>query len=186
MMLIGMGLYRLGFLTGMLSYRAYAWTIVGGFLISLPANGAESVGMIRANFEPETPWWLLYQLGRLAGALALVSIVIVISKSGVIPAVARRLAAVGRTALSNYLFTSVSCTAFFCGLKLYGRFEYFQLFAVVAVVWVLNLTLSFVWLRYFQFGPVEWVWRSLTYWKRQPMRRRKAPSYVAADQAVAA
>lgn len=186
MMLIGMGLYRLGFLTGALNYATYGWTIAAGFLISLPANGFEAFGMIRSNFDPDTPWWVLYQLGRIAGALALVSIVIVVCKAGLVPALARRLAAVGRTALSNYLFTSVSCTVFFCGLKLYGRFEYFQLFAVVAVVWVLNLTLSTVWLRHFQFGPAEWVWRSLTYWKRQPMARRKTAKYVATDQAVAA
>jgi uncharacterized protein len=37
-------------------------------------------------------------------------------------------------------------------------------------MWVVNLTFSTLWLRVFRFGPLEWCWRSLTYWKRQPMR----------------
>ncbi|HEY2467717.1 MAG TPA: DUF418 domain-containing protein [Terracidiphilus sp.] len=171
MMILGMGLYRMGFLTGALSFRAYAWTIGVGFLLSIPINGVETWGMIRDNFQPETVWWVLYQLGRLTGAVANVAVIVIISKAGLMPSVTRRIAAVGQTALSNYLFTSITCTAFFWGFKLYGRFEYYQLYAVVAAVWLLNLTLSPIWLRYFQFGPMEWVWRSLTYWKRQPMRR---------------
>ena len=171
MMLFGMGLYRMGFLTGALSYRVYGWTIAIGFLLSIPINGLELWGMIRDNFQLESAWWVLYQLGRITGAVANVALVVVICKAGLLTAITRRIAAVGQTALSNYLFTSISCTVLFCGFKLYGKLEYYQIYAVVAVVWLLNLTLSPIWLRYFQFGPMEWVWRSLTYWKRQPMRR---------------
>jgi uncharacterized protein len=173
MMLIGMGLYRMGFLTGALRYKVYAWTIAVGFVLSIPINGFEAWGMIRDNFQPETPWWVLYQLGRLTGAVANVALVVVICKAGLFQRLTRRIAAVGQTALSNYLFTSVSCTILFngFGFGLYGKLEYYQLYAVVAGVWALNLILSPIWLRYFQFGPMEWVWRSLTYWKRQPMRR---------------
>ena len=171
MMLIGMGLYRMGFLTGALSYRAYLWTLGIGFALSIPINGFEAWGLIRDNFQPETPWWVLYQLGRLTGAVANVAVVVLICKAGLVPSITRRIAAVGQTALSNYLLTSISCTAFFWGFKLYGKLQYYQLYAVVACVWLINLTLSPIWLRHFQFGPMEWVWRSLTYWKRQPMRR---------------
>jgi uncharacterized protein len=173
MMLIGMGLYRMGFLTGALRYKVYAWTIAVGFVLSIPINGFEAWGMIRDNFQPETPWWVLYQLGRLTGAVANVALVVLISKAGLFKWLTSRIAAVGQTALSNYLFTSISCSILFngFGFGLYGKLEYYQLYAVVACVWALNLILSPIWLRYFQFGPMEWVWRSLTYWKRQPMRR---------------
>ena len=173
MMLIGMGLYRMGFLTGAMSYKVYAWTIAVGFLLSIPINGFEAWGMIRDNFQPETPWWVLYQLGRLTGAVANVALVVVICKAGFFQWLTRRVAAVGQTALSNYLFTSIGCTILFngFGFGLYGKLEYYQLYAVVACVWLLNLSLSPIWLRHFQFGPMEWVWRSLTYWQRQPMRR---------------
>ena len=48
--------------------------------------------------------------------------------------------------------------------------EYYQNVYVILAVWTVNLVLSSIWLWYFQFGPVEWMWRSLTYWKLQPMR----------------
>jgi uncharacterized protein len=173
MMLIGMALYRMGFLTGALSYKAYGWTIAIGLLFSIPINGFEAWGFIRDNFQPDTPWWVLYQLGRLTGAVANVALVVLIAKAGLFKWLTRRIAAVGQTALSNYLFTSISCTILFngFGFGLYAKLEYYQLYAVVACVWACNLILSPIWLRYFQFGPMEWVWRSLTYWKRQPMRR---------------
>lgn len=174
MMLIGMGLYRMGFLTGAMSYKVYGRTIAAGFLLSIPLNGFEAWGMIRDNFQPESNWWMLYQLGRITGAIANVALVVVVAKAGILPWLARRIAAVGQTALSNYLFTSISCSLLFngFGLGFYGKLEYFQLYGIVLCVWILNLTLSPIWLRYFQFGPMEWVWRSLTYWKRQPMKRQ--------------
>jgi uncharacterized membrane protein YeiB len=51
---------------------------------------------------------------------------------------------------------------------------YDVLFYVVAGIWLLNLATSTIWLKHFRFGPMEWAWRSLTYWKRQPMRRALA------------
>jgi uncharacterized protein len=161
MMLIGMGLYRMGFLTGALSYKIYAWTIGLGYLLSIPINGFEAWGLIGDNFQPESNWWILYQTGRLAGAMANVALVVIICKAGPIPWLTRRVAAVGQMALSNYLATSISCTILFngFGFGLYGKLEYYQLYYVVACVWALNLILSPIWLR------------SLTYWKRQPMRR---------------
>jgi uncharacterized protein len=55
------------------------------------------------------------------------------------------------------------------GLGLFGKLKFYQLFYVVGAIWVFNLAASSIWLNYFRFGPMEWVWRSLTYWKRQPM-----------------
>jgi uncharacterized protein len=111
----------------------------------------------------------------------MVAVVVVVSKAGLVPWLMRRIGAVGQTALSNYLFTSIVCSLLFngFGLGLYGKLEYFQLYAIVACVWILNLTLSPLWLRYYQFGPMEWAWRSLTYWKRQPMKRSTAEEQMA-------
>jgi hypothetical protein len=52
-----------------------------------------------------------------------------------------------------------------------AEIDYPGLFAVIAAVWIINLVFSAVWLRFFRFGPAEWAWRSLTYWEIQPMRR---------------
>ncbi|MBV8454240.1 MAG: DUF418 domain-containing protein, partial [Deltaproteobacteria bacterium] len=53
------------------------------------------------------------------------------------------------------------------------KLQRYQLYGVVLFVWIVILTWSPIWLRHFRFGPLEWAWRSLTYWKRQPMRVRE-------------
>jgi uncharacterized protein len=85
------------------------------------------------------------------------------------------LAAVGRTALSNYLGQSLVCTMIFYGhgFGLFGKVERWQQALIVVGVWAVQIVLSLVWLRYLRYGPAEWAWRSLTYWRLQPMRIRQ-------------
>jgi uncharacterized protein len=92
-------------------------------------------------------------------------------KAGLLRWLTARLAAVGRMALSNYLMQSILCTTIFegWGFGLFGQLDRIQMFGVVAAIWLVQLTVSSLWLRYFRFGPMEWLWRSLTYWKRYPM-----------------
>jgi len=83
-----------------------------------------------------------------------------------------QLAPVGRMAISNYLLQSLICTILFYG---YGFGLYHQVGIAVGllltvVIYVLQIPLSNWWLAHFRFGPVEWLWRSLTYGRRQPMR----------------
>lgn len=82
------------------------------------------------------------------------------------------LGAVGRMALSNYLLQSVIATTLFYsyGLGLYGKVGPAVGAVLAAVIFVIQVALSVWWARRFRFGPVEWLWRSLTYGKRQPMR----------------
>jgi uncharacterized protein len=84
----------------------------------------------------------------------------------------RALAAVGRTALSNYLLHSLICTFIFYGygLGLYGSVERVGQMGIVLAVWALQLSISPLWLSYFRFGPAEWLWRSLSYGTIQGMR----------------
>jgi uncharacterized protein len=82
------------------------------------------------------------------------------------------LAAVGRMALSNYLFQSLLCTTLFYsyGLGLYGKVGPAAGLCLTSAIYASQVLLSLGWLRHFRFGPMEWVWRSLTYGKLQPMR----------------
>jgi uncharacterized protein len=107
-----------------------------------------------------------------AGALANTSLLLLLIRRDRMKTVFRPLAAVGRTAFSNYILTSIICqTVFSWGpWKLFGRLEFYQWYLVVAGVWTFNLVFSSLWLHFFAFGPLEWLWRSLTYWKRQPLR----------------
>jgi uncharacterized protein len=63
------------------------------------------------------------------------------------------------------------CGILFLGLGWYNRLERHELYYVVFAIWAAQLVISPLWLKHYRFGPVEWLWRSLTYWKRQPMRR---------------
>jgi uncharacterized protein len=67
---------------------------------------------------------------------------------------------------------TIICTTIFYGygLGLFNRIERFGLMGFVLAIWILQLIISPVWLKHFRFGPAEWLWRSLTYKRRQPMR----------------
>jgi uncharacterized protein len=66
---------------------------------------------------------------------------------------------------------------------MYGRLQRYELYYFVGAVWIVQMIVSPIWLKYFRFGPLEWAWRSLTYWKKQPMLRRE-PSEAASVAAA--
>ena len=97
------------------------------------------------------------------------------------PWLMKGLANVGQLAFTNYLVQSIICTLFFYGYGLgyYNRLSLYQLYFVVGAVWVFQIIFSVIWLRYYRFGPFEWLWRSLTYWKMQPMKKVEKGAKVA-------
>jgi uncharacterized protein len=82
---------------------------------------------------------------------------------------------VGQMAFTNYLMQSLICGLIFYGIGfgMYGKLERIEIYYVVAAVWAIQIIYSHIWLHYFRFGPLEWLWRSLTYWKKQPFIREK-------------
>jgi uncharacterized protein len=113
-------------------------------------------------------------------ALGHAAVVMLICQAGLATWLTGRLAAVGRTALSNYLLQSLLCTTLFYGygFGLFGSVDRVGMWGIVLVIWVLQLAISPVWLRTYRFGPAEWLWRSLTYWRWQPMRNDIVPAAV--------
>jgi uncharacterized protein len=177
-MLIGMALLKSGFLSAELPLSTYVWTACGGFLISTPLYIVGLWKTYTSNFYfGAIDKWMVspYNLEAEAGTLAIAALLLIVIKSGVPRTILRPFAAVGQTALTNYLLTSLLCQYLFIfgPLKLYGRVEYYQSLYFVLAVWLVNLVASSLWLRAFEFGPIEWLWRSLTYWKLQPMRLRR-------------
>jgi uncharacterized protein len=77
-------------------------------------------------------------------------------------------------AFSNYLMQSIICVFIFYGfgLRWFGAFERYQLYYFVIGIWIFQIVFSNIWMKYFLFGPFEWLWRSLTYWKIQPMKKK--------------
>lgn len=175
MMLIGMGLLRNGFLSARLSARNYGIIAVIGLVVAWPVIFTGCWRAYRSGFDMfTTTRWILftYDLGRIGGALGNAALLLLLIKKGALRWLMARFAAVGQMALTNYLLTSITMKLLFVWSPLhwYGYLEYYKLYLVVACMWAVNLTLSTVWLQHFRFGPVEWAWRSLTYWQKQPMR----------------
>jgi uncharacterized protein len=81
---------------------------------------------------------------------------------------------VGQMAFTNYLMQSLCVGLIFygVGLGLFGKLQRYEIYFVVFAVWTVQIIYSHIWLRYFRFGPLEWAWRSLTYWELQPMKKQ--------------
>ncbi len=174
MMFAGMGLMKLGVLSAQRSWRFYRNLLWIGYGIGIPVNLYTAFLIIRSNFDPVVYSFTnsIFDLARLLVAAGHLAAVMLVVKAGVLRWLSISLAAVGQMAFSNYVLQSLVATVIFtgCGFGLYGRLERYQLYYIVACVWVVELLVSRMWLEHFRFGPLEWCWRSLTYWKRHPMR----------------
>jgi uncharacterized protein len=181
LMLIGMALFKLGVLQGDRPTGFYLRLAAVGYGFGIAVNSLSTYGMITSNFDiVATMFWNVpYELGRVAVALGHASVIILLAKGTVMKWLTDRLAAVGQMAFSNYISHSIIYALVFYapGLRLFGQLQRYQLYYVVLGMWIVSLAVSPIWLRHFRFGPLEWCWRSLTYWQRQPMRRR-APTSV--------
>ena len=176
LMLIGMAMFRWGVITGERSRRFYQRMILFGALAGLPLI----VFGVYRNFQ--AGWSIRYSLfagtefnswGSLGLAAAYMGGAVLMSRTRRPGWLVDRLAAVGRMAFTNYILQSLLCTTLFYGhgLGLFGRLSRVGQLAVVGGVWMLQLAWSPAWLRRFSYGPLEWLWRSLTYGVRQPFRR---------------
>ncbi|WP_368483284.1 DUF418 domain-containing protein [Oceanobacillus sojae] len=120
-------------------------------------------------------WFALVQdnIGGTASAVFYLTSITLLWQKSISRKVLRVLTPIGKMALSNYLLQSVISFWLFYGVGfgLYGEVRPFQQILIVLVIFCLQIIGSTIWLRYFQFGPVEWLWRCITYKKMQPFRR---------------
>lgn len=172
-MTAGMGLTRMGYLTGSKPTKHYA--LLAALLIP---TGLALTGLAyyttQTAFDP-IPGFMWQSFAQPVGvplALGYAALVIAMSKCGWAKLITIPLAAVGRMALTNYFTHTLLCTTFFYGYGLgyFGQIEFPTLWLVVLSVWAINITFSMLWLRSFSMGPAEWVWRTLTYRSVQPLR----------------
>nr|WP_275982435.1 DUF418 domain-containing protein [Aquiflexum gelatinilyticum] len=175
MMLIGIALFKWGILSGEKSSSVY-WLMVGiGYPIGIAVNYYEMKLVLDAQFSTLSfsESNLTYYWGRFFVAMGHVGLIMLFCKSPFFILLKKSLAAVGKMALTNYLMHSVICMFVFTGVGfgLFGQLERFELLYVVISIWVFQLILSPIWLKYFHFGPVEWIWRSLSYMQKPPFRK---------------
>jgi uncharacterized protein len=182
MMMIGMGLFKLGVLTLERRTRLYVAMVVGGYAVGLATNAWETKHIIDHQFSALafTEVTTTYDLGRLGMTVGHLGLMLLFVRSGLLRRMRRAFAAVGRMAITNYLMHSAIGLVLFILMGKYGQLERYQLYYVVFAIWAFQLVFSSLWLKFFKFGPVEWLWRSLTYVKWQPMRRPRASEGIVA------
>ena len=175
LMLIGMGLYRLGFFNGGIDpgrMRFWGWIgFLGGSLLHLLIGlWVQSIGFTYygtlAAFVGFSP---LPRLMMVLGIMALLAV----NGPGWKGWLVQRFAAAGRAAFTNYLGTSILMLLVFHGwaLGLFGELNRPQLYLVVLSAWIVMLAWSKPWLERYRYGPLEWLWRCLTYRKMFPLKR---------------
>jgi len=175
MMLIGMALFKWGVLSLGLPRRIYVYMVLIGYGIGLSVNFFEVRHLVKGNFSVLAFLQsdVTYDAGRLAMTTGHVGMLMLFCGAPVFGGLKRRLSAVGQMAFTNYVSQSVICATIFFGFgfSLFGQFQRYELYYVVLGVWVTQLIVSPIWLTHYQYGPLEWLWRTLTYGKLQRMRR---------------
>ena len=179
LMLIGMALFKGDVFSARRSARFYAGLIAAAVAVGLPLQ-AYGLSLDFARGWPVWSFFIGMQFNywpSIAVSLGYVGLVMLACRNAALHRFTRPFAAVGQTALTNYLLQTVLCTLVFYGhgLGWFGSVDRVGQLGVVAAVWAVQLVASPLWLRRFRFGPAEWAWRSLTYGARQPLRRAPAP-----------
>ncbi|HLF45900.1 MAG TPA: DUF418 domain-containing protein [Chitinophagaceae bacterium] len=180
MMFIGMALFRLGFFSNKLSTSTYVMALIIGYGIGIALGWVMfSKGWLGSlNFGAyvdayRVPHRALRHFRIVFLCIGHASLILLVFRSRLFPWLMKGLANVGQMAFTNYLMQSIICALIFYGFGLgyYNHLKFHQLYFVVAAVWIFQLIFSSIWLRFYLFGPFEWLWRSLTYWNRQPMMK---------------
>lgn len=116
--------------------------------------------------------------GPLVGLFYIAGLAVLVQKARAEGWLFRSLASVGRMAFTNYIMQSVVCTLIFYGYGLgwYGKVDILQGIGLGVVIFGCQVVFSRLWLRLFNLGPLEWIWRSLTYLKLSPLRKRESAS----------
>ena len=176
LMLLGMVLHRLGAVQAHWPGKRYALLAVLALIIGVPMVYAGVLYLDAVEWSAVSVAFdgsLFNYFASPLVALGWIGVVMLWCQSGRLPRLRHALSCVGRMALTNYLMQTVIGVLVFYGFGLgwHGEVERTGQLVFVLCVWALQLAWSPLWLHYFRFGPMEWLWRSLTYGQLQPMRR---------------
>ncbi|MDQ3080498.1 MAG: DUF418 domain-containing protein [Pseudomonadota bacterium] len=179
LMFVGMALFKSGFFTGEWQDARYRKWALRCVLIALPALALLAWWQVNSAFDSVRVFAAFIALSMpfdLMMAIAWAALIILWVRSGPMSALKTRIAAVGRMAFTNYLMTSIVMTTIFYGygLGLFGEVGRAALWLFVLGMWGAMLLWSKPWLDRFQYGPLEWLWRSLSRAALQPMRQSTA------------
>lgn len=173
LMLLGMALVKSGFF----SPQRVAWQRAAARFALLPGLGVVVLGVVLMGRDDQVLFkmlgMVLRAVGNTACALGMLGFIALACRSHAAGWLRRGVARMGRMALTNYLLQTIVCTTifYFYGLGLFGQVGELARVGIALGVWVLGFGVSAVLAPRLQFGPFEWAWRCVTYWKLQPITR---------------
>lgn len=171
-MFLGMALFKLGFLTARWGVMSYLICLVIGLGLGWPLAAYGAYTFADSGFALDTIWIMVGSnyVAMLLVAFGYASLVMLICKAPWLKIVRYPFACAGRMAFTNYLSQTlimVFIAVGGIGLGQFGQLERIQQVQLVMAVWVFQLVFSMIWLQLFRMGPLEWLWRSLSYGKFQ-------------------
>jgi uncharacterized protein len=176
MMLLGIALFKWKVLSAEKSYKFYGIMAALGYLIGITINYHEIHSIVQGDFSllSFSKANITYDLGRVPVAIGHVGAIMLFCKLPILRWLKSSLAAVGKMALTNYVMHSVFAMFIFtgAGFGLFGTFQRFELLYIVFAIWIFQLIASPIWLKYYQYGPLEWIWRNLSYLKMHPFKKK--------------
>jgi uncharacterized protein len=183
LMLVGVAVWRTGVIAEPRRYRSLLWAVcLGAGVLGICNTTAEVLA--QSSGRPVKVALFLEVLGsHVPLAFAYAAALLSWRRSARATAVTAPVAAAGRMALTNYLMQSIAFALLFYGygFQLFGRLDPLAATVIGVAFYASQLWFSTWWLKQYQFGPFEWLWRSLTYGRRQPMRRGQAVRALAAS-----
>ncbi len=176
LMLVGMALYKLGILSAVHSRSFYLKNAFYSLTIGFPIVIYGMYMNFTMNWDFQYSMFAGSQFnywGSLFIAYGYISLIMVFAESENYYTIKKRLASIGQMALTNYILHSfIGAFIFFgIGFGLFGKIDRSLQLIIVSAIWVFQYLVSEKWLNYYKFGPLEWVWRSLTYGEKQPFLR---------------
>ena len=174
LMMIGMALFKWKVLGAYKSPKFYQRLLIVGCAVGFLLEGAGIIYQAQKDWAVEVmiPGMQFNYWASLFTAAGYLGAVMLWHQSGAGPWLREKLSKVGRMAFTNYLAQTLICTTIFYGqgLGLFGSFERWQQLLLVFAIWAVQIIWSTWWLRHFQYGPLEWLWRCATYLRFLPLR----------------
>jgi uncharacterized protein len=164
MMMMGMGFLKLGVLSASLSKKNYGIMAITGLSIGILLIVIGIQKNFAANWSVEYAMFFGWQwnyIGSLFVAIGYIAIIMLLNKISKMSLMAK----VGRLAFTNYILMTLICTTLFYGhgFGLFGSVDRVHQLIYVGIIWLVLLAFSYFWSLKFYYGPLEWLWRYLTY-----------------------
>ncbi len=187
MMFLGMALFGIGFFNNRFSSSKYliialiaiaAGAVLSWYRIHYTNVGLE--GYAKYIEQHALPADQFFPIEKILLATGYASLVLWLLRMKILNWLWRAFAATGRMALTNYILQSVICTFFFYGYGFanFGRLGQWQLYFILAEMIIVQVAFSVFWLRYYNMGPMEWLWKCLIYRKKLPWKIKQPTTVI--------